>query len=615
MSSPRVRTVPIANSLLGTRPKATAPESELILAVGTMTEQEPEPSTSSVDALTLGALIQWHSKADLAAMTGPKAYVFAVPAEMPAAGESFNWEFLATSTLVFFLAPNPIFEASTEVQADAFHSTHPLTVGQQFFKGGHGINFPAPEGFLVPETNTLYYINQIQPMRDAFMQAQQNAVAAVATALHASPPAPADPLAGTPGTPPLPSSTTSLGPPSQPVLAGFLVKDREGRQYPCLSKTDPVACIIKLSAATRFMSPDRFNLLFEHVVIDMEAVERRITKHGQLAQSAKMPDSHPLKSLGKSEGLSNLPLRSSKHAASFRQFILCDLRSMDQSVVGWWCFCPTPFKTWAEDSTVVGREQLRLCLLGMQDALATYHDAIFKDVWEEALVQVTHVNKPLRHYTDVFIAVQLWRIICLPYADAMDEKHSSLVPSHPIASPADNYALIKKSVADSMTDMLAGNGVWAERKPHFDFMDKEAGLFKQVIWMAVREQVASPFGPTQAKKEKDKKRKAEEAEGKIALALKRTKAKGAAKVPAKAAHDGPCIYHLAGQLKIKVSNRVVSCGTQMLKTNGVCLSGWHCDVASMTRAQCEKVASASTWAQAPVVLAGVKAADAKSFAP
>ena len=135
-------------------------------------------------------------------------------------------------------------------------------------------------------------------------------------------------------------------------------------------------------------------------------------------------------------------------------------------------------------------------------------------------------------------------------------------------------------------------------------MDKEAGLFKQIVWPT---KAAVPKPPVDSA---GKKRKAEKAAA--SKAKKVAGAVGGAKPPPK---KGPCVYHLAGQLKIKVSNRVVSCGTQMLKTNGVCLSGWHCDVASMTRAQCEKVASASTWAQAPVVLAGVKAADAKSFAP
>ena len=537
-------------------------------------------------------------------------FVFCLPAEMPGAGETFNWDFLSTVALVFFIAPNPLFATSTEVQADAFHSTSPLTAGQQFIAGGQGIRFPVPAGFLIPAMDTIFYRSQIQPMLDAFVAARSQAMSAAAAAVHSAPMPRSGSVASGPtiaGTSSASALTTPSGPPSQPILAGFLVKDREGRQYSCLTKTEPVACITKLSAATRLMSPERFHLFFEHVVIDMERVETRLTKHGHLAQSPSMADSHPYKSLGMSEGLANLPLRSPKHAASFRQFLLCDLRALDQSVVGWWCFCSTPFKAWEQESTVAGREQLRLCLLGMQDALAAYHDALFGNVWERVIDEIAHVNKPLRFYTDVFIAVQLWRVICLPYADAMDERASSLDPSHSIATPADNYALIRRSIVDSMDGMRAMTGVWAERKPHFDFMDKEAGLLKQVVWPAKAAAPKAPLDPA------GKKRKAEKAAAaKTAKSAK--KVTGAGGAP-KTAHKGPCIYNLASQLKIKIGTRTAQCGTDMLKTNGVCLSGWHCDIASMTRAQCEKIATDSTWAKASVVLAGIKAADAKSFAP
>ena len=601
MSSQRQRIKPSAGSLFGSRPPATAAESELILATGTMPEKEPDINSAEPHAKVLGAVMHWVSAAELQALNSSKAFVFALPAEMPAAGETFNWDFLATSALVFFLAPNPFVQGAAEVQADAFHSTHALLSGYQFANSSRGISFPAPEGFLVPDDSTIFYTGQVQPMLDAFIAAQKDSVAAAAAAMHATPlvPVPAAPTAGTALTTP-----PTLGPPSQPILAGFLVKDREGRQYSCLTKTEPVACITKLSAATRLMSPERFHLFFEHVVIDMERVETRLTKHGHLAQSPSMPDGHPYKSLGKSEGLANLPLRSPKHVASFRQFLLCDLRAMDQSVVGWWCFCPTSFKAWEQESTVAGREQLRLCLLGMQEAMAAYHDALFGGIWERVIEEITHVNKPLRYYTDVFIAVQLWRLICLPYADAMDERVSSIDPTHAIATPADNCALIKKSISDSMAGMIAGTGVWAEKKPHFDFMDKEAGLFKQIVWPT---KAAVPKPPVDSA---GKKRKAEKAGA--SKAKKVAGAVGGAKPPPK---KGPCVYHLAGQLKLKIGTRLATCGTDMLKTNGVCHSGWHCDIASMTRAQCEKVATDSTWVRAAVLLAGIKAADAKCFAP
>ena len=233
--------------------------------------------------------------------------------------------------------------------------------------------------------------------------------------------------------------------------------------------------------------------------------------------------------------------------------------------------------------------------------MAAYHDALFGDIWERVIDEIAHVNKPLRFFTDVFIAVQLWRVISLPYADAMDERASSFDPKHAIATPADNYALMRKSIGDSMDGMLAMTGVWAERKPHFDFMDKEAGLLKQVVWPAKAPAPKTPVDPAV------KKRKAEKA---VAAKAGKTakKVAGAGGAP-RTAHKGPCIYNLASQLKIKIGTRTAQCGTDMLKTHGVCLSGWHSDVASM------KVATDSTWSKASVVLAGVKAADAKCFAP
>ena len=107
MSTTRVRTQPNSNSLLGSRPLSTPPESELILAVGTLADSVPPAGTSDPGVLTLNSQIRWYSLAQVVSMAVMQ-FVFCLPAEMPGAGETFNWDFLSTVALVFFIAPNPL---------------------------------------------------------------------------------------------------------------------------------------------------------------------------------------------------------------------------------------------------------------------------------------------------------------------------------------------------------------------------------------------------------------------------------------------------------------------------------------------------------------------------
>ena len=591
----RVRTQPLASASLRASRDATRPESEVILAMGTWVKDEVQTTDSAAIQLLDSQFLQ--ATLETVADSGLPV-IFALPAELPGDGESLNWDFLATSTLVYFFVSFPLFRTSVDVVGEPFHSSNPLLPHQLFHNGAKGIRFPIPDSFWCADSSSLLYRSELAPLLDAFKAAKVQALEDAAKAFHRLQVAPApglNPIAGTPPGATSATLTTSNGPPAQPFLAGFLVKDREGRQYPCLHKAESVARITELSAATRFMTQAQFRMFFEHVEIDMEKIERRIVKHGNLAQSASMPDSHDFKSLGLALGLSNLPLRDPKHAAGFKRFVMCDLRGLDHSVLGLWSFCSTPFRAWEHESTVAGREQLRWCLMGLQNAMAAFHDAVFSDVWAAVVEQITHVNRPFRHYTDMFIAVQIWRLLCHPYADAMDEVTSQIDVGTgspmPIASPADNYALLKATIKSSMADLVAQRGVWAELKPHFDFMDKETGLFKQVVWSGSigKKRPKAPAAAANPKKPK-------------------------APAAAKPAAAGPCLYFLAQQLKVLHGKMKITCGSKA-KLGGVCPSGWHTDVLSMTRAQCEDVAKTHPGKMAPVVLAAIVAADPKCFHP
>ena len=618
MYAPRVKATPLGGSALMTRRPASGPESDLILGMGTA-------DTTTVPLWDLAQSEFLQSQLELSPMAvvvaHKRPFIFAVAADPPdaTAGESFNWDFLTSSNLVYFHEPSPIFATTTSFAADAFHSQNPLVAGQQFLDGASGIQFPVLAAFFTPVPGSANAV-QLDSFLSAFLQSKQRALVAAAVATHA-PTAPGAPPAGTP------AAFSTPGPPAQPVLVGFLVKDREGRQYSCLNKTESLARITELSAASRFISAPRFLKLFEHVEIDVVKIETRILKYGRLAQSPDMPDLHEMKSLGRAEDLSNLPLRQTKHAASFRRFILCDLRSMDQSVVGWWCFSPFPFKAWEHDSSDAGREQLRWCLVGMQDALGTFHDAVFKDVFVDVIQQCTHANKPFRHFTNSFVAVHLWILVCRPYMDAMDEAESQFVfpgtpppPPMPIANPGDNYAILRKVLKASMEAMVAREGVWAERRPHEDFMDKEHGLFKQVLWVTKGSVPSSTETPAAAptKLKRGEKRKA--AKALAAASPKPTPSPGVAVVtpPPVTPSPGPCIFDLARQCKITLKDRIIKCAWEPKVPPVVgdqCKRGFHCDIASMTRKDCLACAKDSSWTHAPVVLAGFKAAKDSVFHP
>ena len=239
----------------------------------------------------------------------------------------------------------------------------------------------------------------------------------------------------------------------------------------------------------------------------------------------------------------------------------------------------------------------------MQKAMACYHDAVFQNVFSDVLDQLEHTNNPFRHYTNAFIAVQLWIVVCRPYVDAMDEATSQIPVAigrtpPPRATPADNHHVMRESLRNLMADLVSKTGVWAERKPHEDFTDKEHGLYGQVRWR-------SSVSPKGEKKRKEK--------GGETPRAKKSKADKLG-----TSNTAPCLLHLAAACKVKINKKPAVCNWKP-KAPAVkgdcCPRGWHCDVASMTRKDCEEVAAASKWRYAQELLAGIKAADASIFHP
>ena len=613
----RVRPPTFAATLASNRRLATPPESDLILGSGDL-PAFPVMGAISHEVATLGSQLIYAPAADVVA--SGEAFVFAVPVDLPdtATGELFDWEFVATSTLAFFHSPYPLLDTTTLVSADAFHSTNPLTGDNGFQDGSKGLQFPAPKGYLVARASSALQ-RTLLPILDANLEARRQVLSQAAAATHAIPAA-----AGTlPGTPPAgpfttPPTSVTTSPPANPqALAGFIVKDREGRQYSCLNKTESLVRVIELSAASRFMHQERFRKLFEHVEIDMPKIEARLARYIELAKSSAIPRGHELKSLARADDLDTLPLRQTKNAATFRQFLIADLRGMDQSVVGWWAFTPYAFKAWGHECTDEGREQLRFCVRGMASAMCVFYDAIFADVFAPVVEQLDSPDNPFRHYTDAFIAVQLWLVVCRPFRDAMEETHSQIPVSagfpRPIATPADNYALLRLVLKESMDHLEAKTGVWGERKPHEDFNDKQHGLYRRVLWPTKAAGAPTPKNPSGSPLDKkNKKRKAAEA------ANPKVKVRKPKEGLLGRSTTEPCLLHLADNLKVKLGAKVVRCNWKPrvpAVPGDMCPNGVHFDVASMTRKQCADAAQASKWRHAPAILAGIQAAPAALFHP
>ena len=192
----RVRPPTFAATMASTRRLATGPESDLILGVGDLPILA-NLSATTVDVAALGSQFTLRSAADV--ITTNAAFSFAVPADLPdtANGELFDWDFVATSTLVFFHSPFPLLGATPLVFGDAFHSTYPLSGDNEFQDGSKGLQFPPPKNYLMAKDGTAMQ-QTLSGILDANLVARRQALAQAAAAAHAIPVA----AATLPGTPP-----------------------------------------------------------------------------------------------------------------------------------------------------------------------------------------------------------------------------------------------------------------------------------------------------------------------------------------------------------------------------------------------------------------------------
>lgn len=262
----------------------------------------------------------------------------------------------------------------------------------------------------------------------------------------------------------------------------------------------------------------------------------------------------------------------------------------------------------------------------MQDCLGTYHHSLFKDVWTDVLFELAHPNNPFRHYFDTYVAVVLWMVFSRVYVDAMDDAVSSIDPAMPIATPADNYLLVRTILRESMEDMKKQQGDWSDRKPHADFVDPEHGLYREIVWTVKPvAPAAAPTAPVPPKDisipganlERNQKKRAVEKAKKDAAKKKQASAGPAGQPnpvvttpPVPPVVTGPCLVYLAEQAGFLINKQPIKCGGR----SGSCRNGFHATLKSMTRKQCVAEAKTSTWKYAAGVASDFAAANSSLFA-